>query len=286
MSKVLAPASACCMSSATVRRNTNPWTPPVGRLRTAKPKTSKRSALCPAEAFSRRKAANRQGVKGVFCTSSLAGKNVQLRRTLPLPTVSALTGAPRQNKFEGMACAARRDGKILLVLGEAGGSSLHPKGLLYWGLFDPTAGTLLWPALGQVGTPVNPPGLWVNAREKRAIADLYLNDKGDLWAAASEDGGKEGPFRSIIYRVATVQANSDTPIQVNPNPRAAWIVDGFKVEAVAGPPVAIAGSVLSFATDDEHYGGVWRPLYRSLTDCDCKPEEAIPVEYRASGKTF
>jgi|GEM_PF-4849979 len=47
----------------------------------------------------------------------------------------------------------------------------------------------------------------------------------------------------------------------------AWRLDGLKVEVLAGP-AAIPGSVLSIATDDEHYGGVWRPLYRALTEGD------------------
>lgn len=217
------------------------------------------------------------GREGRIFYFELSGKGLRWRQTLPL-----LPSAPHPHNFEAMACASRWDGKVLLLLGERGGSAHYPQGRLYWGLFDPIAGTLVWPPAGRVGVAVNPPGRWLNVREKRAIADLYLDAKGALWAVASEDGGDDGPFRSIVYRAATVHPDHDPPVEINPKPCAAWILDGLKVEALAGPPATIAGSVLSFATDDEHYGGVWRPLYHSLTDCDGKLDEAISVEYRAA----
>lgn len=219
------------------------------------------------------------GREGRIFYFELSGDNVRLRRTLPLPT-----GGAGPNNFEGLACAPRRDGKALLLLGERGGSTPYPQGLLYWGVFDPATVTLSWSPSGRVGAAVNPPGLWLNARERRAIADLYLDGQGQLWAVATEDSGDDGPFRSIIYRAATVRPDNDPPVLINPAPRAAWIVDGLKVEALAGPAAAIAGSVLSVGADDENYGGVWRPLPRSLTDCDCKPEEAVPTEYRSTGR--
>lgn len=219
------------------------------------------------------------GREGRMFSFTLIGKDVRLRWTLPLPTDAA-----HPHNFEGMACMPRRDGKVLLLLGERGGSESYPQGLLYWGLFDQVAGTLVWAPSGRAGTAVNPPRLWNNARETRAIADLYLDAKGELWAVATEDGGNDGPFRSLVYRAASVQPARNPPVRIYPQPRAAWIIDGLKVEALAGPAAAIAGSVLSFATDDEHYGGIWRPLYYSLTDEDGKPGEAIPMAYRAAGK--
>ena len=76
-----------------------------------------------------------------------------------------------------------------------------------------------------------------------------------------EDAGDEGPFRSIIYRAATVQADAVNPIQLSKTQRPSWMMDGLKVEALAGPPDGVSGAFLSFATEDEQLGGVWRPLY-------------------------
>jgi hypothetical protein len=33
------------------------------------------------------------------------------------------------------------------------------------------------------------------------------------------------------------------------------------VEALAGPPDSVSSAFLSFATEDQHLGGIWRPLY-------------------------
>lgn len=195
----------------------------------------------------------------------LSGKSPRLRQTVPMPR-----GAPHPNNVEAMACASRRDGRVLLLLGERGGSTQYPQGVLYWGYFDPAAGTLFWPPSGRAGAAIHPPSLWPNVRERRAIADFYLDAKGALWAVASVDGGNDGPFRSIVYQAATVHPNNEPPVDINPKPCARWIFDGLKVEALAAPSSAITGSVLSFATDDEHYGGLWRPLYDSPVDCDGK----------------
>ncbi|HRZ07570.1 MAG TPA: hypothetical protein P5102_15770 [Candidatus Competibacteraceae bacterium] len=107
----------------------------------------------------------------------------------------------------------------MLLLGERGGSASYPQGRLYWGVFDPAVGTLFWPPAGQAGVAVNPPGPWLNPREKRVIADLYLDANGVLWAVASEDGGDQGPFRSVVYRATTVRLDRDPPVAIHPKPR-------------------------------------------------------------------
>jgi len=170
---------------------------------------------------------------------------------------------------------------VLLLLGERGGSASYPRPAVL-GVFDPAAGTVFWPPAGQVGVVVNPPGRWLNPREKRAIADLYLAADGALWAVASEDGGDQGPFRSVIYRAATVRPERDPPVAIAPKPAPPWRLDGLKVEALAGP-AAIPGSVLSVATDDEQYGGIWRPLYRALPEGD-REQAALPAAQRPAGK--
>jgi len=38
-------------------------------------------------------------------------------------------------------------------------------------------------------------------------------------------------------------------------------LSGLKVEAIAGPAKNAPDSKYSIATDDEHFGGIWRPLF-------------------------
>jgi hypothetical protein len=79
---------------------------------------------------------------------------------------------------------------------------------------------------------------------------------------ATEDKSDEGPFRSVIYRAATVSTqNNAMPVMPIPNKQVSWVVDGFKVEALSGPASVVGGSFMSFATEDENYPGQWRPLF-------------------------
>ena len=93
---------------------------------------------------------------------------------------------------------------------------------------------------------------------------MYIDPAGTLWAVASTDEGDNGPFRSVIYRVGQVTTGVTPPVNLAPSLVPDWIVDGLKVEALAAPAAAVPASVLSVGTDDENYGGVWRPLFRPV----------------------
>ena len=202
-----------------------------------------------------------KGLYGRIFHLDIRGTTIRILSVLPLPHLSDSGKSRERDNYEGLACAARNDGKILLILGERGGSSRYPNGVLRWGVFDPVHGSIDWPAAGKAGRMAIAPGPWTNRPSKRDIADLYLDGQGNLWAAASEDAGDEGPFRSIIYRAATVQADTVNPIQLSKTQRPSWVMDGLKVEALAGPPDSVSSAFLSFATEDEQLGGIWRPLY-------------------------
>jgi hypothetical protein len=82
-----------------------------------------------------------------------------------------------------------------------------------------------------------------------------------LWIATTQDASDAGPFRSTVYRYGPfdqTQAYSYMGGSAVMCGEAKWTLDGFKIEALGAP--VIAGSVLSFATDDEGFGGIWRPL--------------------------
>jgi len=183
------------------------------------------------------------------------GAHVEGAAELPLPP-----GATSQN-LEGLACAPIDDGHVLVVVGERGGSEEHPHGSLRWARFDLAASALAWDDAGNRGLTLRRPDGWEPNPEARAIGDLYLDEHGALWAAATLDPeGDVGPFRSVVYRAGTVDAKRKRPVELAARARGAWQLDGFKIEGLAAPPKAPPEAAFSIATEDEDYGGAWRTL--------------------------
>ncbi len=168
---------------------------------------------------------------------------------------------PAGDEIEGIACAARSDGSTLVILGERGGSSVYAAGLLRWLVIDLDApGDLRFSAAGIAGKTVDAPGSWSDPASNRDISALHLDSDNNLWAAASEDLGDSGPFKSIVYKVAVVMADDPDPVQIVDSFSVSHTVDGFKIEALAAPTTQAEGSVLAIGTEDEAFGGVWRTL--------------------------
>ena len=164
------------------------------------------------------------------------------------------------DQFEGLECADAGDDSILLVLAERGGSDSYRSGRLRWGTLDLTNYSLRFTPHGEQGIELNAPGQWSDGTMNRDISALYLEPEGTLWAAAAEDPGDLGPFYSVIYQVGVLRTDQRSPIQVNETIDVWKEVPGFKIEALSGPMEAVAGSTLSFGTEDELYGGVLRFL--------------------------
>ncbi|MEG3435807.1 hypothetical protein V0288_01625 [Pannus brasiliensis CCIBt3594] len=91
----------------------------------------------------------------------------------------------------------------------------------------------------------------------RQISDLALDSQGNLYIASTRDPGDKGAFRSAIYRIGRVSGESG--VILDPNPRPLGEIDGLKVEGVTIQK-RTTGDRLFFGTDDEDYGGVFRPL--------------------------
>ena len=187
------------------------------------------------------------------------------------------------DEFEGLACFHRSEGRYLVLLAERGGSAPHPHGVIRWFDLDLDSGKgPVWSAAGKRGVTVIAPGDWADSSRNRDISALHVKDN-VLWAAASEEfeaGNKDprkgttGPFYSVIYRVGEVDVNAETPIrdpcaedefdctgETPSSPYTVWRdVAGFKVEGLAGPPQSIGRSTLSIGTEDERFGGAWRPI--------------------------
>lgn len=168
-----------------------------------------------------------------------------------LPPAGADESVDGAAYYEGIVCAAAGD-DVLVILGQYGG----PAGArLRWGRYR--AGEIAFDEAGDRGLEVTVPGRWRGA--PRAIADLHL-DGDRLWGVAAEDPGDAGPFRSVIYAVATVDPAAAVPVTLLDPPIAGWTVEGFKIEALAAGASVSAESPMSFGTEDESFGGVWRPL--------------------------
>jgi hypothetical protein len=90
----------------------------------------------------------------------------------------------------------------------------------------------------------------------RYCTDLYIDAKNQLWVSATIAAGTTGPYRSVIYFAGEVV--SDPYFPGHNYGSMTWSVDGLKVEAIS--KACLPNSVLSVASDDDAFGGVWRPL--------------------------
>lgn len=203
----------------------------------------------------------RKGKYGRIFHLKITDTTTVVKHVFKQPQFKKADNKPVKNNHEAMLCVSMDNGRTLIVLGERGGSSEYPSGVLRWAFLDKNRDTMSWNEKSTKGIPINAPGVWFRPEHKRDIAAMYVDNDKKIWAAASEDSADNGPFRSIIYHAATLSNNSDDPINRVISPKAAWTIDGFKVEALSGPPSSIPNSVLSIATEDENYGGIFRPLF-------------------------
>ena len=184
-------------------------------------------------------------------------------------TVLGITKLPIKNintpkivgdQYESIVCLPYSETERILILGERGGSIINPRGNIKWGIYNLTTHELKLSDVGMKGITANAPGNWTDKENKRDITDLHIDDKGYIWAAACEDTGDVGPFYSVIYKLGELDTtNKERPFIIYSN-FPSWIpVSGFKIEALSGPSKNIK-STLSFGTEDEIYGGVWRAI--------------------------
>lgn len=164
------------------------------------------------------------------------------------------------DQYESMICLPYNASERLLILAERGGSEVNPRGNIKWGIYNLATHELTFSDAGLQGITVNAPGSWTNEKNKRDMTDLHVDTEGGIWAAASEDTTDVGPFYSVIYKLGQLDiSNKEQPLTVY-NDFTQWApVAGFKIEALSGPPKNI-NATLSFGTEDEIFGGVWRPI--------------------------
>jgi len=167
---------------------------------------------------------------------------------------------PGPRNIEGMASVACGEDCSLLVLGWRGGrdGGGYRPARLVWGTLRAGAARP-FTVLGEADLT----GKRFRSGE-RGCADLMVRPAGRGWevlAAATDDGGDQGPFRSVVYRAGELQLDSAGGLRFRRrNPQLLWTIDGVKVEAIAPPPQGMPGAALCIGTDDEFYGGLWRLL--------------------------
>lgn len=175
---------------------------------------------------------------------------------LPCPKVKApnLPG----DEYEGLACVALDVDRVLVLLGERGGSRAYPRGFLRWGVLELKSGRGIQWKDGVLEIPEPP---WEgSAQTRRDVMDLHADSQGIVWAVAGADAGDLGPFVSVVYEVGRIKADAAKPFEKATSSSQAWRIEGFKVEGLSGPAAATGCSRLSIATEDEDFGGIWRPL--------------------------
>lgn len=176
-----------------------------------------------------------------------------------VPAVSALSFVQLPqfgDEVEGVALMAR-DNDFLVIFGLRGGATPYSSGWLRWGWLDFSDGTVsMYEQAGQGIEMTWPRPSWYPW--SRGVSDLFVDSQGMLWASGADDMGDSGPFRSYIHVVGKVDPRQEWPIMNYMPYQYTWALDGLKVEAIAAP--RLPGSVLSYATDDEGYGGIFRPL--------------------------
>ena len=189
---------------------------------------------------------------------NVTSSTAQVLGVADFPTWASNSEDATGDQFEGLTCLGLEDDRVLLLLGERGGSEKFVHGRLRWATLNLDTHALSFTDVGSAGLELNAPGAWTDDTLNRDIAALHLDEEGQLWVAATEDFGDDGPFRSVVYRAGTVTANVEATVALLPSFSVARMLPGVKIEAIARAPASLAGFALAIGTEDENLGGTWR----------------------------
>lgn len=190
-------------------------------------------------------------------TANLSAKVIG---TTKLPYKDINNGELTGDQYESMTCFPYSENERILMICERGGSKINPKGIVRWGKYNLTSHTLNLSEQGMQGITVNAPGDFADNNTNRDITDLHIDEDGNIWASASDDVGDLGPFYSVIYKIGKLDpTNKERPFHIFDSFTTWKPISGFKIESLSGPSKNI-DCTHSFGTEDENYGGVWRPI--------------------------
>lgn len=111
-----------------------------------------------------------------------------------------------------------------------------------------------------------PVRLPTNAGMNRPVVDLAVAANGEIFAAASYDPDVDvGPYNSGIFRVGELVSVSDgsggAQVVLGADPEWLALANGLKIEGLAVREAPGVSRGLFYATDDEYYGGILRPVW-------------------------
>jgi len=165
------------------------------------------------------------------------------------------------DQVEGISCFRDVNNRLILVYAERGGKSKEGKktARIIWGELD-----LDKYKFERHGTETLVTGTVLGGRD---CSDLFLESENRsqiVWSVATIDEGDIGPFKSVVYRAGDLTMDPGKnryQFESEPEPLIYWRLDGLKVEALAAPAAVVVKSGFSIGTDDEDFGGIWRPLF-------------------------
>lgn len=167
---------------------------------------------------------------------------------------------PTGDNFEAVICMKQGD-DLYVILGERGGTTRFPNGLLRIGILKEGKKKIDWKTHADNTIEIKLPKAAKTSKMMRTVTDLYLNENAILFASAAVDDSDIGPFKSYVYEVGQLWFKNEK-LQLKKTRKAKlFTVDGFKIEALAASPDFMENSELSFGTEDEAYPGQWRALY-------------------------
>jgi hypothetical protein len=172
---------------------------------------------------------------------------------------------PRHKQIEGMACVATGEDTLALVLATVGDRG-HAS-LLHWGALDLDAAEdeNVYDERG-CAILTHPSGP-LCARSCGALQLRPAQPDGDIpvWSAATVEVNEDvGPFLSQVFEAGRLRRiRSHTLFQYCRYRRPLLVgnLEHVKIEALAAPPSWAVKALLVYGTDDEDYGGVYRPLF-------------------------
>lgn len=203
-----------------------------------------------------------EGEFGRIFHVELNKEKIKIKKVYKIPSISpGGKSNPEGDNFEGVACI-KHDGDLYVILGERGGTTRFPNGLLRIGILKEGAKQIDWETFAEDTFEVKLPKAVKTTKMMRTVTDLYLDKGGKLFASAAVDDSDIGPFKSVVYEVGTLEfKKGKLNIAKARKGKQVYTVDGFKIEAIAASPKFMKSSKLCFGTEDETYPGQWRPIY-------------------------
>lgn len=153
------------------------------------------------------------------------------------------------DEVEGLLCLPRESSNLLILALRGGGRN---PGKLVWGHVKESRFEQTGERTIELDDTV------FSARDElRRCTALFLSSDDIIWGSAASDPGTFGPFVSYIYKIGAVDEILRSAAGQKTINEYQAVLAGLKVEALSSAPFV---ADLSIGTDDESFGGIWRPV--------------------------